>query len=159
MTSSRSTVMLGALSIASVTAWLNASRPTASAAARRDGGPVGAGDDQRAEPAQLVLQQAQRPVGQVRSQAVGADQLGHPVGFVRGGHAARAHLVERDMRAVPRRLPGRLRYPASPAPMTTTSGEVGSWKLEDRSFLAVRSPLDGPDAEGSRAHCTARERV
>ncbi len=65
---------------------------------------------QRAEPAHLGVQQADRVVILVvGAERIGADQLGVAVGLVRGGRAQRPHLMQHHRHAGLRELPGGLR--------------------------------------------------
>ena len=79
-------------------------------AARRDLVAIRRAHDERAEPAHLLMQQADGIVrGVVGAERIGADQLGIAVGLVRGGRPLRPHLVQRDRHAGLRELPGGLR--------------------------------------------------
>ena len=74
----------------------------------RNGGGVGAGDDQRAEPAHLGFEQAAGVRDVVGFERVRADDLGGVGASVRRGHLHRAHLDQPDLRTALRRLPRRL---------------------------------------------------
>ena len=77
--------------------------------ARRQLVRIARGHDQRAQPAHLRVQEADRVVERIiGAERVGADQLGQPAGLVRLGRAHRAHLVHHDRDAGARRLPGGL---------------------------------------------------
>jgi len=66
--------------------------------------------DQRAEPAHLLVQQADRVrVGVVGPERVGADQFGQAPGLVGLGHPLRPHLVQHDGQSALRDLPGGFR--------------------------------------------------
>ena len=70
---------------------------------------VGAGQDQRAATAHLLVQQADRVIGGiVGAEGIGAHQLGKPVGLVGIGAAFGAHFVENDRHPGARDLPGSL---------------------------------------------------
>ena len=70
---------------------------------------VGGAHDQRAEPAHLLVQQADGVVlAVVGAERVGADELGQRVGLVGRGRAQRAHLVQHDGHAARGDLPGGL---------------------------------------------------
>ncbi len=88
---------------------------------RRSGGHlvhVALREDQRSQVAHLLVEQAHRvALGIVAAEAVRADQLGEPVGVVRGRRAARsAHLGKAHPAARLRELPRGLRS-REPAPM------------------------------------------
>ena len=71
---------------------------------------VGRAHDQRAQPAHLGMQQADRVVGGVvGAEGIGADELGEAFGAVRLGHPLRAHLVQHDGNAGVGDLPGGFR--------------------------------------------------
>ena len=77
--------------------------------ARRQLVPIAHGQDQRAQPPHLLVQQAHGVAhGVVGAERVRADQLGQPVGLVRIGAAHRPHLVQHHRHAAPRELPGGL---------------------------------------------------
>ena len=71
--------------------------------------PVGTGQDERAHPPQLLLQQPHRVLQLVGAQGVGAHQLPKPGGVVGGGHFFRLHLPQDHGDAPPGQLPGGLR--------------------------------------------------
>jgi len=81
----------------------------------RHGALVGAGQNQRAELLQLVLEQARRPIWQNGAQRVAAHQLGKAIGLMRGRTLPWPHLEQRDVQAPLGRLPGRLRARQSAA--------------------------------------------
>ena len=69
--------------------------------------PIAHGQDQRAQPPHLLVQQAHGVAhGVVGAERVGADQLGQPVGPVRIGRPHRPHLVQHHRHAAPGELPG-----------------------------------------------------
>jgi hypothetical protein len=103
---------------------------------------IGAGDNQRTEPAQLIFQQAERPVGQVGTEAIRAHQFGHGIGLVCGGHPAGTHFVEDHPRpalcGLPRGLStGQARADDDHGRRRGTRGwklDTGSWKLKTGSL-------------------------
>jgi len=70
---------------------------------------VRATNNQRTQPAHLVLEHTERAIRQVRAKAVRTYQFGHVTGLVGGSRAHRAHLVQHHLCAVFRGLPGRFR--------------------------------------------------
>ena len=90
--------------------------------ARRQLVPVAHGQDQRAQPAHLLVQQAHGIAhGIVGAERVGADQLGQPVGLVRLGRAHGPHLVQHHGHAAPCQLPGGF------APGEATADDMDGW--------------------------------
>ena len=74
-------------------------------AARLDTRCVRAGEDQTVQPAQLLLEQADRIFQPVTAQGVGADQLGKVRAVVRRRHFFGLHLIKRHGKAALRELP------------------------------------------------------
>ena len=66
---------------------------------------VGTGEDQRAEAAQLLLEQSHRVFQPVGAQGVGAAQLGKIVALMRRCALLRFHFIERDADAASGKLP------------------------------------------------------
>ena len=69
---------------------------------------IGNVDDLAPHPHHLVLENAQRPVGQGAAHGVATDQFGQAVGCVRFGRACGTHLIEVDLDAAVGHLPCRL---------------------------------------------------
>ena len=76
--------------------------------AGRNASAIGGGDDQRAEPAHLFLEHADRGVHRIAAQRVRAHQFAEERGLMRLGHARRAHLEQPHAHAASRELPRRL---------------------------------------------------
>jgi len=83
---------------------IHGQRPTG-----RQGALVGAADDQAAQAAHLLFEQAQRPIHPRRSQAVAANQLSKLSGRVGLGGSPRPHLEQIDCQTALCSLPGSLR--------------------------------------------------
>ena len=121
---------------------------------------VAAAHDQRAEPAHLLVQQADRiGLAVVGAERVGADQLGQRLGLVRGGRAHRAHLVQHDRHAAARDLPGRLgaREPAADD-VDRLHSQGGQLKIRSESTVrneadVARTLLASASAPGRAACC------
>ena len=103
---------------------------------------VGARQQETAEGTQLGLEQAVRVTGVRRFERVAADELGEPVGLVRGRPHQRTHLVQRDLDAALRERPGGLRAGETAADYRSlhasaaSSGSVTMMRLPH--FMQVR---------------------